>query len=82
MAINSASGVWTYTLDNNLGATEALKEGESMKQVYTARVTDEFGAYVDQSITITINGTNDGPVVTNESKELAGSVIEAGSNDD
>jgi VCBS repeat-containing protein len=33
-------------------------------QTYTARVTDDFGAYVDQTVTVTINGTNDTPVVT------------------
>ncbi|MGB9494713.1 MAG: retention module-containing protein, partial [Azonexus sp.] len=65
MAIDSSTGVWTYTLDNNLAATQALKEGEVVTQTYTARVTDDKGAYVDQTITVTINGTNDVPVVTN-----------------
>ena len=62
IAINAATGVWTYTLDNSLSATQALKEGQSVTQTYTARVTDDFGAFVDQTITVTINGTNDVPV--------------------
>ena len=37
MAIDSSTGVWTYTLDNNLAATQALKEGEVVTQTYTAR---------------------------------------------
>jgi VCBS repeat-containing protein len=82
IAINSATGVWTYTLDNTLPATQALKEGQSVTQTYTARVTDDFGAYVDQTITVTIHGTNDVPVISNAEAELAGSVTEAGNNDD
>ncbi|ABB23554.1 VCBS domain-containing protein [Pelodictyon luteolum] len=82
MAIDSASGFWTYSLDNSLEATKALDEGESATQTYTARVTDDKGAYVDQTITITISGTNDVPVVTNEAEALAGEVVEAGNLDD
>jgi Ca2+-binding RTX toxin-like protein len=45
-----------------LAATQALKEGQSATQTYTIRVTDDFGAYKDQTVTVTINGTNDAPV--------------------
>ncbi|MCX5938461.1 MAG: VCBS domain-containing protein, partial [Cyanobium sp. LacPavin_0920_WC12_MAG_62_9] len=78
IAINASTGVWTYTLDNTLSATQALKEGQSVTQSYTARVTDDFGAYVDQTITVTISGTNDLPTVSNSAAALSGSVIEAG----
>ncbi|MEI7429506.1 MAG: VCBS domain-containing protein, partial [Betaproteobacteria bacterium] len=81
LALTSA-GVWTYTLDNSLTATQALKEGQSVTQTYTARVTDDFGAYVDQTITVTITGTNDVPVITNTAAALIGSVSEAGNLDD
>ncbi|QAU32824.1 VCBS domain-containing protein [Janthinobacterium sp. 17J80-10] len=82
IAINASTGVWTYTLDNTLAATQALKEGETVTQTYVARVTDDFGAYVDQTVTITINGTNDVPVVSNLAAALAGSITEAGHLDD
>ena len=62
IAVNAATGVWTYTLDNSLAATQALKEGEVVTQTYTVRVTDNFGAFVDQAVTVTVNGTNDVPV--------------------
>ncbi|MBV5303816.1 MAG: VCBS domain-containing protein, partial [Chlorobium sp.] len=81
MAIVSGTGVWTYTLNNTLAATQALKEGEQVTQSYTARVTDDFGASVDKSIVVTIDGTNDRPVVTNTSDALSGSVTEAGNED-
>ncbi|MGE4446132.1 MAG: VCBS domain-containing protein, partial [Synergistaceae bacterium] len=48
---------------NSLAATQALKEGDSVDETYTVRVTDDFGAYVDQTVTVTIKGTNDIPVV-------------------
>ena len=63
IAINPTTGVCTYTLDNSLAATQALKEGEVVTQTYTARVTDDKGAVVDQTVTVTINGTNDAPTV-------------------
>jgi VCBS repeat-containing protein len=42
-------------------------EGDVVTQTYTARVTDDFGAYVDQTLTITINGINDAAVITGTS---------------
>jgi VCBS repeat-containing protein len=64
IAINSITGVWRYTLDNTKAATQALQEGEIVTQSYTARVTDEFGAYADQIITVTIHDANDLPTVS------------------
>ncbi len=75
MSINASTGMWTYSLDNSKGATQALKEAETVTQAYVLRVTDEFGAYADQTVTVTIQGTND---VTSR----AGTVVEAGNDDD
>ncbi|MDR6663754.1 T1SS-143 domain-containing protein, partial [Tardiphaga robiniae] len=63
MVINQATGVWSYTLDNGSAATQALAEGETKTQVFTATVTDEHGATANQTVTITIHGTNDAPVI-------------------
>ncbi|MCX5937254.1 MAG: VCBS domain-containing protein, partial [Cyanobium sp. LacPavin_0920_WC12_MAG_62_9] len=82
IGIDASTGVWTYTLDNSLPATQALAEGQTVTETYTARSTDDFGAYVDQTVTVTINGSNDQPTVTNGSEALAGSVLEAGNLDD
>ena len=49
IAIAAETGVWTYSLDNSLEATEALDEGDVVTETYTARVTDEFGAYVTEA---------------------------------
>ncbi len=37
-------GGWLYTLDNDLAATQALNEGDTVTQTYTATVTDANGA--------------------------------------
>uniref|UniRef100_UPI0040485777 retention module-containing protein n=1 Tax=Vibrio anguillarum TaxID=55601 RepID=UPI0040485777 len=69
-----ANGKWTYNLDNTKAATQALAEGHSEKLSFTVRVSDDKGAWVDQVVTITITGTNDSPVITNDATQLAGSV--------
>jgi VCBS repeat-containing protein len=56
-----ASGVWTYTLDNALA--DALRVGDVVTETFTANVTDVLGATATQSLTITITGTNDLPVL-------------------
>lgn len=65
-ALNGNSGQWTYTLNNSDADTQALKETESAQETYTVRVTDDFGAYVDTQVIVTIQGTNDSPIVTSE----------------
>ncbi len=65
--INPNSGEWTYTLDNTKATTQALKEGDSVDEVFTLRVTDDQGAYVDKTVTVTINGTNDAPIAVDDS---------------
>ncbi len=62
--IDSATGEWTYTLDNSLAATQGLNDGTASPQLYTATVTDENGATDTQDVTITITGTNDAPGIT------------------
>lgn len=75
ISINANTGKWTYTLSNADTDTQSLAEGESKTLNYTARVTDDKGAYVDQTITITVQGTNDAPVLTS-STALSFSVAE------
>ena len=61
ITINPISGVWTYTLDNTLATTQALTEGQTVTQVYTSRVTDNFGAYPNNaSLSSTSSWQHDG----------------------
>jgi len=81
MTINSSTGKWDFALNNYLPATQALREGDVVTETFTARVTDDFGAYADQTVTLTITGTNDVPVVANDASALDGVVTEAGNLD-
>jgi VCBS repeat-containing protein len=79
-SINAATGQWDFALNNYLPATQALREGDSVSTSYTARVTDDKGAFVDQTVTLTITGTNDVPVVANDAAALLGTVTEVGTS--
>ena len=81
-AIDPNTGVWTYTLDNNDTDTDALAEGESAVETFTATITDEHGGTATQVVTVTITGKNDAPEITSAASEAEGDVIEAGNLDD
>ena len=66
MALNRDTGEWTYTLNNTLLATQNLREGQSEQQQYTVRVTDDRGAQVSETITVTIEGSNDVPTLVGQ----------------
>ncbi len=74
----SAAGAWTYTLDNSKPATQALAVGESRTETFSATVSDGQGGSKVQVITVTVNGTNDAPVVTSAASAATGTVVEAG----
>lgn len=57
------NGVYTYTLDNNRKTTQQLGVGETRVEKFTIRVTDEFGAYTEQEITVTVTGALDNPAL-------------------
>jgi VCBS repeat-containing protein len=51
---------WTFRVSD--GALDHLGANDTLTQVYVVTVSDGNGGTVDQSITITLRGTNDGPV--------------------
>ncbi|WP_394391180.1 retention module-containing protein [Shewanella woodyi] len=79
-SINAATGAWEYELDNS--AADSLAEGQTAQETFLVTVTDEFGATDTQMVTITVQGTNDSPVLSIEQGDSAsGTVIEAGNLD-
>ena len=58
-----ASGNYTYALNNALPAVQGLGVGESLTDSFTFTVTDNHGATTTNTLTVTINGTNDIPTV-------------------
>ncbi len=63
-AFNSGSEAFNY-----------LAVGESLTLTYTITVTDSQGATDTQDVVITINGTNDAPVVTVETGDSAAATL-------
>ena len=66
-----AAGVWTYTLDDNNPAVQALKVGDILADTFTVTTVDG----TDQQVTVSINGANDAAVKT---PTATGPVVEAG----
>lgn len=62
------TGEWVYTLDDR---SQSLREGETVQEIFTVRGTDETGAHVDVQVTITINGTNDAPIIISDQADQA-----------
>jgi VCBS repeat-containing protein len=57
----AADGTWTYTLDQT--AANSLAAGSVVTDTFTATVTDDQGQSASQLVTMTITGTNDAPIV-------------------
>ncbi|WP_197485257.1 MULTISPECIES: VCBS domain-containing protein, partial [unclassified Vibrio] len=56
------SGKWHYTLDNP--HDQNLAEGETHTESMLVTLTDDKGAQVTETVSVTVVGTNDAPVVT------------------
>ena len=60
----TAAGVWTYTLDNTKAAVQALNVGSTpLTNSFTVTTIDGTA----QTVTVTINGTNDAAVISGTS---------------
>ncbi len=60
----NADGNWTYVLDNNAAATQALAQGAHGSDVFTYTISDSAGATATATLTLDILGTNDTPAIT------------------
>ncbi|MEM9783489.1 MAG: VCBS domain-containing protein [Pseudomonadota bacterium] len=80
-SVDAATGAWTYVLDNARPQTEALAEGEVAVETFTVTVADADGMSRETEVTVTVEGTNDAPVITTDPAEAQGAVTEAGSTE-
>lgn len=82
LTINPSSGEYTYTLDTaKNGAADKLglnADGtpQTGTDTFTIYVRDEHGAWSEQTVTITVNGSNDAPEIDNTGQTLT--IIESG----
>ncbi|WP_345852361.1 VCBS domain-containing protein [Shewanella algae] len=79
----NADGSYNYQINSAAQAVQALAQGESLTEVFSYLLTDADGDTSVQTLTITITGTNDVPVIsTPQPGEADGAVREAGQFDD
>lgn len=57
-------GTYTYRLNNQLQAVQGLESGKTLTDAFTIYVTDADGKVVSETVTVTINGTDDAPVLS------------------
>jgi VCBS repeat-containing protein len=73
-----ADGNWTYVLDNDDPAVQALAEGQTVTDSFTVT---SFDGTATETVTITVTGTNDAPATqddefaTNEDTTVNGNVL-------
>ena len=56
----NADGSYSYVLDNDNPLVNALKDGDTLTEVFTYRISDGEGGEDTATLTITINGNTDG----------------------
>jgi VCBS repeat-containing protein len=62
-------GDWTYDLDNAGAAVQGLDAGDIVTDSFTATATTDDGETVTETVTITIEGANDAPVLDDATVE-------------
>ena len=62
LTVDKATGVWSYAA-NKMTAINALPAGASVTDPFEFKVTDPLGAVSAQPLVITIEGTNDTPLL-------------------
>ncbi|PPA73474.1 hypothetical protein C4E15_26030, partial [Achromobacter spanius] len=73
----NGNGNWTYNLDNTNKDVQGLKTGQSITETFTVTVDDGNGGVVTKDVTVTINGTDDGAIITPSTPDSdKGQVIE------
>ncbi|TYK76672.1 retention module-containing protein [Comamonas sp. Z1] len=60
----NSDGSYSYQLDSSLNVVQALGVGETLVETFTYTLVDKDGASSSSTLTVTIVGTNDDPVLT------------------
>lgn len=72
---------YTFTLYNDSPAVQGMQDGDSRDVSIGLVARDSFGAYVQESVSVTVKGANDTPVITTAPALAALAVVEAGVKD-
>ncbi|MDP1929797.1 MAG: DUF4347 domain-containing protein [Thiobacillus sp.] len=60
----NADGSYSYVVDNNNAAVQALRSSDTLTETFNYSLQDMVGALDSSTLTITITGSNDAPVIT------------------
>ncbi|WP_294259370.1 retention module-containing protein, partial [uncultured Comamonas sp.] len=71
----NSDGSYSYQLNSGLKAVQALAQGETLVETFTYTLVDKDGASSTATLTVTIVGTNDAPVLSGNTD---GAVVEDG----
>lgn len=71
----SDQGSYTYAVDINRPAVQALDEGQVVTEVFTYTITDNNGVSSTSTITVTIVGENDPVIITGVAPEVTGGFV-------
>ncbi len=63
LSLNTKTGEYTYTLNNEADATQKLYQGQEVTDTINITVTDKHTGELNTSIKVTITGTNDRPTL-------------------
>src|SRR5204863_7467704 len=61
----NATGSYTYVINNADPAVDQLNSGGTLTDSFTYKVSDGAGGFDTTTLTVTIHGTDDAPVVSN-----------------
>ena len=75
----NANGTYSYTLDNNNEAVKALSDKQTLTEEFTYTYTDADGDLATGSVTITINGVNNGVAVDSATLTVHEAGLDGGS---
>ncbi|WP_372378953.1 VCBS domain-containing protein [Vibrio natriegens] len=62
--IDASSGEWRYQLDNQAPSTAALTDRQVATETFLVTATDSSGVPVEQTVTISVHGTNQSATVS------------------
>ncbi|MGI9897772.1 VCBS domain-containing protein, partial [Vibrio natriegens] len=62
--IDASSGEWRYQLDNRAPSTAALTDRQVATETFLVTATDSSGVPVEQTVTISVHGTNESATVS------------------
>ncbi|AEX25286.1 VCBS domain-containing protein [Vibrio sp. EJY3] len=62
--IDASSGEWRYQLDNQAPSTAALADRQVATETFLVTATDSSGVPVEQTVTISVHGTNQSATVS------------------